>query len=226
MADTILTAFITAASTTGVFGIIFKVWFEYQYARRLDTVRDALRRDTDKQIETHRAQLRKEYDEEIERLRAELAEKHLRFSYVYENAAKTLGEIHIKLQDVSDAADEMQMSNPQNPEDPKHQAARKKVDEQLSRFRDYFVRYRIFIPDATADLIWHYFSVISSKHRAFMLGKSSPQGSWPEVWQHVLETTEAIPKLQKKLRNNFQKFLGYPVEEITPEKSQLTTPAA
>jgi hypothetical protein len=38
-----------------------------------------------KELETHKANLQRDFDVQLERLKAELAEKHFRFSHVFEN---------------------------------------------------------------------------------------------------------------------------------------------
>src|SRR5215471_19250607 len=67
----------------------------------LERLRNAIRAEYEQKLETHKAQLRAETEKEIERLKAQLqiaaAERHVRYSQIFDKRVEGIVKVHTKL---------------------------------------------------------------------------------------------------------------------------------
>jgi hypothetical protein len=207
----ILTALTTAAGTGGICFLIFKLWFEKACAKQLETHKSKLSRDNELEIALFK-----------HKLELAAAERNFRFSHVFEKTAEAivntyrhLGEMNESVKDYPESLGLV--------DETKTSGLRNISEEKCREFLNCFKRDRIFIPKTTAKRILDFTSKLSTVQRRqgwLDSFKRSPNANYEVVEEQSAKIggqQHEIQELLTALQDEFQKILGFPMEDKPPK---------
>jgi hypothetical protein len=205
-----LSSSIGTALLLAVLGFLARHWI-------ITRITNSIKHEYDKELETHKSDLKRDYDVQIEKLKAELAEKKFRFSHVFERTAETIATTYAKLVEMKNTVNAYTFFYEGLDESEKKEMISRLIVTRRD-FVNYFEKNRIYIPKSTADKIVSFSETLHRMQLKYgnVMRLEQANVSSNVVMEHSAEYTnlfEQVPEFQRLLEDDFQKILGFPIEE-------------
>lgn len=193
-----------------------------------ERIKGSIQHEYNQKLETHKAQLRSQSEIELARLKAQLeiaaGERNVQYSRVFEKTAEIIAETYGKLLALKDAADDY--TQLMDPSDPSRQELREAYRQKTQDFLKYFLPKKIYLPKETAEKIRVFSNTVHSATMQFSMaiavgrGQTRDPETYGKLFDKFFKSSEEVPKLLAMLEDDFQKLLGFGIEEKTA-KPQL-----
>jgi hypothetical protein len=213
---TIVSSGVVSVASSGALIWLSKSWIS-------ERIKGAIQHEYDQKLETHKAQLQSRNEIEIAKLRAELeiaaAERNTRFSRVFEKTAETIATTYRDLVALRNAVNRYLalLGFVQDADE----VTRTFVDIDAVRqdFAKNFDTNRIYVPKETALKIASFSETLMKMthafHKMMALEKNETHKHLVGATQFndYMQLSEKVPELLTLLEDDFQKILGFPIEE-------------
>ncbi len=237
---TVLTSLVGSGLLTAALVFLAKNWIserlknaiKSEYDLKLENHRADLKRESDREIERLKSELKRDSDREIEHLKGQLqiiaAERNIRLTRVFDETAKQIATIYAKLWELKEAADDFTiLISARN--DPNKDTLLGIFNKTLGDVVRYVRLNQIYLPQATNQKLWEYVWALQSAVRSYeMLLTAESHGVRSEVRDKLGErfqkASEKPPELFELLHDEFQKNLGFPIEERPAYQTSTTPP--
>ena len=204
-----LLVFVPLASVSGI-------WFLKNWI--LQRIKSEVQHEYDQNLETHKANLKRDYEVQIERLKADLAERHLRFSTVFQKTTDAIAETYQNLLELQLATTRFVGTSNDNPSEKAN--CNSVMQHRSETFTNSWKRNRIFIPPNTSKKVEHLYGslsrLVSKDIRRTTFAKHTSDDN-PAVSitmdLNIDSLSDEIESLLNSLVDDFQKELGFRIEK-------------
>ncbi|MGA4606693.1 hypothetical protein [Pseudoalteromonas maricaloris] len=202
----IITSAAVSAVLTGILIWMAKSWIS-------ERLKNAIKSEYDQKLETHKAQLKSQMDVEVEKLKSSLsiaaAERHVKFSKLHEERASVIAETYSLLKDVYITLQNyVKIFEPAG--DKPREERREIASKAHGRFREYYPKKIIFLPQKTAEKLEEIDMELVRTFNEFAWTVDFQQGGGDAMkWNEIFERMRGEMKLALgELENEFRKLLG------------------
>ncbi len=188
-----------------------------------ERIKGAIQHEYDQKLETHKAQLQSRNDIEITKLKADLevaaAERNLRFTKTFDKTAEVIAETYrflLELKNTAELVHEQFTIQEKVPE-----ATLQLYRDKVREFSTCFPPHKIYLPPTTAEKVRVFWTVLqslvmhSSILSAQLRARVTSEKALERQSERVDKVSDEIPDLLKALEVDFQKLLGFSIEEKT-----------
>lgn len=204
---TILTSGTFATLLSGLLAFIFRNWIS-------DRLKASIQHEYDQKLESHKDKLRNETEKEIVKLKADLeiaaSQKNIKLTKVFENQAETVITIYQKLRKFKDAVESAfpRVNKPEN--------YRKELEQIRKEFYEYFLDNKIYLPKETAIKVSGFaqnlYGALLNNEVILSHGVIFNDPVKREQLNRTVETLyKEIPELLDILEEDFREILGFSI---------------
>lgn len=191
----------------GVFRCVSKGWVDNRYARKLESHKDSLRKETEQQLETHKAELAKltaEHKTELDRI---VYEHQIQFSHMHEKRAEIIAELYSAL---AVARDDIRAADWEQA--PKVDF--KKLSTEVLNAVSLYSKNRIYFSEDVCERLRDITdSIRAAGYAAFITNCSAPPDEFDKQEGIYFTQVRVIDKVLELLERDFRKLLGVSSEQ-------------
>jgi methyl-accepting chemotaxis protein len=234
--EEIIKSLLASGSLTAILFLILWFWFS-------ERLKDAIRRENEKELAEHKAKIDHEYNEKLAAYTAKLAhdkdlnlelfrnqlerkaaEQNFRFSRVFDKTAEILAETYKQLVDLNQTVVGFTLTV--SSESETKAALQKAYEQKADQLYAYLLPNKLYIPRDTSTKILDLARTINRSAMQYSIAVQTANAlertseTSGRLFNQFFESSDQIPKLMEALEIDFQRILGFPDEPAGQEMNR------